>query len=130
LLPTRWLPSAGMACGWDLFALKRRFTSASHELIVRRMLEFEPPIVVSIFDHGAISFRQGNRGGRLALTPLKRECWRTVHESGEFIERSGAGCTVRGWPVHEEGWKRELLRLVLVDEPEMWCGEEAMICDE
>ncbi len=130
LLPTRWLARAGAACGWDLFALKRRFASASHELIMRRMLEFEPPIVVSIFDHGAISFRQGNRGGRLTLTTLERECWRAVHESGEALERSGAGCTVRGWPVHEEGWKRELLRLDWLEEPEVWCAGELSICDD
>ena len=98
---------------------------------MRRMLEFEPPIVVSIFDHGAISFRQGNRGGRLTLTTLERECWRTVHESGEALERSGAGCTgAAGWPVHEEGWKRELLRLDWLEEPEVWCAGELSICDD
>ncbi|HEY4312359.1 MAG TPA: ImmA/IrrE family metallo-endopeptidase [Pirellulales bacterium] len=130
LLPTRWLASAGAACGWDLFTLKQRFATASHELILRRMLEFETPIVVTIFDHGAISFRQGNRGGRLSILPVERECWRTAHESGIVAERSAAGCAARCWPVHEEGWKREVLRLDLLDEPEVWSDDEPAISQE
>ncbi|HVU86300.1 MAG TPA: ImmA/IrrE family metallo-endopeptidase [Pirellulales bacterium] len=130
LLPTRWLAAAGAACGWDLLALKERFSTASHELIARRMLEFEPPVVVTIFDHGKLSFRQGNRGGRLALTPLERTCWRSSHLNGVIDARADAGYTVRCWPVHEPEWKRELLRLDVLDEPEMWCIGEPAMCEE
>ena len=120
----------GRACNWDLVAIKEQFSTASHELIARRILEFEPPVVITIFDHGKLSFRQGNRGGRLALTPLERQCWRSVHVSGAAEERATAGCTVRCWPIHEPEWKRELLRLDLLDEPEVWCSDEPALCEE
>lgn len=115
LLPTRWLARAGATFGWDLMALKDRFRTASHELILRRMLEFAPPVIVSIFDHGALSFRRGNRGGRMALTKIERECWHAAHSSGKTQERIVGMYSVRGWAVHEEGWKRELLRMEVAD---------------
>jgi hypothetical protein len=98
-----------------LLVLKRRFRTASHELILRRMLEFDPPVVVTIFDHGVLSFRRGNRSGRMSLTKLERECWRAVYESGEPQERFSATRSIRGWAVHEQGWKRDLLRMELLD---------------
>ena len=113
LLPTRWMSRAGAASDWDLLALKTRFRTASHELILRRMLEFPPPIVVTIFDQGVLSFRRSNVGGRLALTPAERECWLAAHDSGRPHDQCTATTTIRCWPVHEEGWKRELLRLEL-----------------
>jgi hypothetical protein len=130
LLPTRWLATAGSDCNWDLPTLKERFSTASHELIARRMLEFEPPVVISIFDHGKLSFRQGNRGGRLALTPLERECWRAAHASGMNQERASAGCTVRCWPIHEPDWKRELLRLDLLDDSQIWSVDEPALRED
>ena len=116
LLPTRWLSTAGPACAWDLIALKQQFSTASHELILRRMLEFEPPIVVTIFDNGSVSFRRSNRAIRLAIIPLERACWQAAHRNSRAAECSNNEFLVRGWAVHEEGWKRELLRLEL---PEM-----------
>jgi len=123
LLPTRWVARAGAACGWELCAMKQRFRTASHELILRRMLDFPPPIVVSVFDHGALTFRRSNVSGRLPLTPIERDCWRAVHERGETHERSAASCSVRGWAVHEEGWKRELLRLELLESVDEWSSD-------
>ncbi len=116
LLPTRWFARAGTACGWDLLALKSRFETASHELILRRMLDFAAPIVVTIFDNARCTFRRGNVAGRLKLTDLERTCWQIVRETGQHQERFTSTCHVRGWAVHEEGWKRELLRLELLEE--------------
>jgi hypothetical protein len=112
LLPRRWLQRAGAACGWDLCALKELFATASHELILRRMLDLDAPLIVSIYDHGAVTFRRGNFAAQVPpVTSIEADCWRTAHATGEYQSRRGVGQNVRAWPVHEEGWKRELLRL-------------------
>jgi predicted transcriptional regulator len=64
LIPSRWWHSSGDDADWDLLVLKQRFSTASHELLARRMLEAEPPVVITIFDQGSISFRMGNHGFR------------------------------------------------------------------
>lgn len=43
LLPREWLNVDGQAVGWDLPELKQMYSTASHELIARRMLEMAPP---------------------------------------------------------------------------------------
>ena len=111
LLPTDWFAAAGRECDWDLLELKGRFGTASHELIARRMLDFAPPIVVTIFDHGRLTMRQGNAVRRPpALSPEESACWRRVHETGQSQRRETPELIVRGWPVHEPDWKREILR--------------------
>ncbi len=39
LLPREAFSADATACGWDLPELKSRYTTASHELIARRMLD-------------------------------------------------------------------------------------------
>lgn len=112
LLPSRWFDDDGVACGWDLLSLKSRYSTASHELIARRMLECRPPVVISIFDNGRVTFRRGNCPGR-APPPLKieLECRRRVHQCGRPMLRRAGPCSIQCWPIHEEGWKREIIRL-------------------
>ena len=54
LLPVAWFKPKAVRAGWDLFELKREFSTASHELIARRMLDFEPAVMITVFDHGRI----------------------------------------------------------------------------
>jgi hypothetical protein len=115
LLPTKWFAADAGACDWDLFALKGRYGTASHELIARRMLEFPPVVVVSVFDQGRISFRRGNVPGRVPPLPVEMECWRKVHEHCRPQRTRGDFCQVQGWPIHEEGWEREILRTELLE---------------
>lgn len=112
LLPSQWFVADAAVCGWDLLKLKARYSTASHELIARRMLECRPLVVVSIFDHGRLKFRRGNLPGR-APPPLRAEmeCCRRVHLCGRPSRRRKGPCTIQGWPIHEEGWKREILRM-------------------
>jgi len=111
LLPTRWFVPDAEECRWDLLAMKLRYATASHELIARRMLECPPPVIISIFDHGELWFRRGNLAGRAApLSTVELECWRAVHTLGLARQEWEATRTIQGWPVHEEGWKREILR--------------------
>lgn len=120
LLPRCWLMSAGEACDWDLFELKRAFDTASHELVARRMLEMPPPVIVTLFDQGRTVWRRSNALPRAPrVTAVERMTWSTAHESDvpaaaepellpDGIEN------VRAWPVHEPGWRREILRTDLM----------------
>jgi hypothetical protein len=111
LLPEPWFGVDGLNCGWDLFELKSRFQTASHELIARRMLDFRPPVVITIFDHARRTFRRGNMPGRLpSLLPIELSAWQGAHRSGHPVAASNHLCAVRAWPVHEPDWKREILR--------------------
>ena len=111
LLPGPWFSADGPACDWNLLELKSRYTTASHELIARRMLDLEPPVIVTIFDHGQLYFRRSNVFGRVP-PPSSGEmaCWRTVHWRGDPHQSSDGLRTIQAWPVHEPGWKREILR--------------------
>jgi hypothetical protein len=111
LLPTAWFGDDGAACRWDLVALKARYETASHELIARRMLECRPPVIISIFDHRQLSFRRSNLPGR-APPPSAAElqCWRNAHRCNRPQETRAGPTSIQGWPIHEEGWKREILR--------------------
>jgi hypothetical protein len=112
LLPTAWFAPDAVACRWDLLALKARYPTASHELIARRMLELPEPAILTLFDQGELSWRRSNVPGR--VPPLSRpevRCWRDVHRSNRPREVREGMKTIRGWPVHEEGWKREIVRM-------------------
>ena len=114
LLPTRWFAADAAACGWDLLVLKARYNTASHELIARRMLECRPAVIISIFDHGRISLRRGNLPGRAPPpSPPEMECWRRVHRQCRPLRKRQGASVIQGWPIHEDGWKREILRLEL-----------------
>lgn len=119
LLPRRAFEEIGCDCNWDLGALKRTFIAASHELIARRMLDLPPPVVLTVFDHGRIHWRRGNRAMR-RNEPHQREraLMRLAHQSGTYQEQNADDLFIRAWPVHEPGWKREILRTEprLIDE--------------
>jgi hypothetical protein len=111
LLPDDWFAEAGASCGWDLPELKIRFSTASHELIARRMLDFSSPIGITILDNGRRTFRRGNLPGRLPpLASLEQVTWRAAHETGQAVTEADHLCRVQAWPVHEPDWKREILR--------------------
>ncbi len=111
LLPREWFGADGPACGWDLLELKRQYATASHELIARRMLDFAPSVIVTIFDHGQRTFRRGNFPRWLPpLDVLESTAWRAAHESGESVFEECPRCRVQAWPIHEADWKREILR--------------------
>ncbi len=112
LLPTVWFAADAAACRWDLLELKARYITASHELIARRMLECRPAVIISIFDQQRLSFRRGNLPGPTPPPqPDEMECWREVHRRCCPFQAGPSYRRVCGWPVHEEGWKREILRM-------------------
>jgi Zn-dependent peptidase ImmA (M78 family) len=112
LLPRSWFFDDALQCEWDLAQLKRRYVTASHELIARRMLDAQLPVVISVFDHGRLTFRRGNLPGACPpLCHLERDCRRAAHCSGEPSVAMQPGITVQAWPVHEPDWHREIMRM-------------------
>ena len=119
LLPRRWFQKAGMECEWDLLQLKDMFWTASHELIARRMLDMPPPVVVTLFDQGEVTWRRGNLGSHAGgMLTIEYDTWRECHihaapscsEASTELHRVATRC----WPVHEPDWKREVLRTEVV----------------
>lgn len=115
LLPRHWFTREGRECGWDLLALKERFSTASHELIARRMLDMRPGIVITVCDRGQITWRRSNVTARPpSLLAEERAAWQLCHRTGltadEFIDAESGVERVRAWAVHEPEWKREILR--------------------
>ena len=115
LLPRRWFAVDGRELDWDLLALKDRYATASHELIARRMLEMRPPVVITVCDHGRVHWRRSNVTARPpSMLPEETAVWHDVHETGfpteETLDSETGLNLVRCWPIHEPGWKREILR--------------------
>ena len=123
LLPTDWFAEDGAGCDWDLFALKERYSTASHELIARRMLDFERSVIVTVFDHGARTWRRSNVPGRIPpLNGQEQIAWRQAHQTSEPVDMENHPLRVRAWPIHEvagaitPGWKREIVRTDILEE--------------
>ena len=116
LLPRRWFSVDGRGFDWDLLELKERYSTASHELIARRMLEMAPPIVITLCDQGRVIWRRGNAGCHPPrLLPEEHDAWQSTHVTGlqsdEALDPLTTGLgRVRSWPVHEPDWKREIIR--------------------
>jgi predicted transcriptional regulator len=111
LLPTEWFHPAALHADWDLTALKRKFDTASHELIARRMLDFnDPAMLITVVDLGRVSFRACNqRGFRPALTAAEARCQSATHRRGVGTKFQDAQWSIRCWAIHEPGWKREII---------------------
>lgn len=111
LLPRGWFGADARECGWDLYELKHRYPTASHELIARRMLDFAPRVVITVVDHGRRTWRQSNLPGQLPpFTAVEQSAWQTAHVTAEPATEEVPTCRVQAWPVHEPEWKREIVR--------------------
>ena len=119
LLPREWLASDGEAFGWDLLELKRIYATASHELIARRMLELTPPVMISLFDQGALQWRRSNALHRPPMLMTNEStAWRAAFETGRASSCAASELPegirqVQCWPIHEPGWRREIMRTEL-----------------
>jgi Zn-dependent peptidase ImmA (M78 family) len=120
LLPRRWLAADGPENDWDLLELKARYSTASHELIARRMLEMRSGIVITMFDQGRISWRRSNVTARPPdMLAEERAAWQACHKTGvpaDILVDAECGLErVRAWPIHEPEWKREIMRSEIVE---------------
>jgi Zn-dependent peptidase ImmA (M78 family) len=116
LVPNCWFADDAPAADYDLLELKGRYSTASHEVIAWRMLDLGDPCIMTIVDQGAIHRRRSNAiRTKRELSPAEAKCQDRVHRTGEPGRLREGSWTVQCWPVHQDGWKREILRSV-VDE--------------
>lgn len=111
LVPSTWLLEDGLASGWDLRHLKQRYSTASHELLARRMLDLPPQLIVTIIDKGKMYFRRSNMPGEVPpMAEIEKECQWRANQKGGTAEGEAPPLRVLAWAVHEPDWKREILR--------------------
>ncbi len=116
LLPSAWFQPDATHCGWDLLELKLRHATASHELIARRMLEFDVATAITLSDQGHTKFRQASRGRRAPpMAEVERRCLANVQQTAMPQVLVAGPLVVQGWPIYEEPWRREILRTVWDD---------------
>ena len=74
-------------------------------------------LIVTIFDHGRRTFRRGNLPYRAPpLSAMEKRAWQQAHETGEAQFDEDCSSAVWVWPIHEAGWKREILRTLLLND--------------
>jgi Zn-dependent peptidase ImmA (M78 family) len=118
LVPTCWYANDVAETEYDLPKLKKRYRTASHEVLALRLLDLPAPCIITIIDNDHIHKRRSNFWAvRKKLEPPEERCRILVNKHGKPHTVRAAGWTVRGWPVHQADWKREILRS-LVDEVE------------
>lgn len=111
LVPLREFEARARSCRWDLMVLKAHFSTASYEVLARRMLDTAEPMMVTIFDQGRLTLRKGNFPGTIPpLSACERTVWRRTHDDGENRCEQSPSELVQAWAIHEPGWKREILR--------------------
>jgi Zn-dependent peptidase ImmA (M78 family) len=116
LVPACWFGDDARLHGYDVLELKKKYRTASHEVIAWRMLDLTEPCVITVVDNDHVHRRRGNAFRvRKELEEPEKQCQRYVnHYSRPRVVRAD-GWTVHGWPIHQPDWKREILRSV-VDE--------------
>ena len=119
LMPTDWFRKACEKTKFDLFLLKRIFTTASHEAIAIRTLSFDSAII-TVIDNKKVTNRQSSlstfAGKR--LMPLEKEAVEyVISVDGDCYkyESNDYKCKVTAYPLFEEEVKRIILRTVPVD---------------
>jgi hypothetical protein len=116
LVPALWFGEDAADRDYDVLELKKRYRTASHEVIAWRLLDLPEPCVITIIDNDVVKRRRSS-GPRITreLAPAERECQGHVNRHGRPHCVRAGGWTVQGWPIHRADWKREILRSV-VDE--------------
>jgi hypothetical protein len=121
LVPTCWFAADARMLDYDVPELKKKYRTASHEVVAWRLLDLPEPCVITIVDNDHVHRRRSN-AWRVTrqLAPPEQECQRYVHEYSRPKVVRDAGWTVQGWPVHQADWKREVLRSVVEEESTGW----------
>ena len=114
LVPSEWYASDVPAVEYDLLVLKKRYRTASHEVLALRMLDLPASCIITIIDNDHIHKRRSNAWPvRKELAPPEEKCRTWVNKHGKPRSIRDDGWTVQGWPVHQTAWKREILRSVI-----------------
>lgn len=123
LVPTCWLADEARLCDHDVLELKKRFPTASHEVVAWRLLDLSTPCIITIVDNEQVQRRRSN-AWRITreLADPEKSCLRYVHHYSRPRLVSEQGWTVHGWPVHQSDWKREILRSIVDEETLFNCA--------
>lgn len=118
LLPTAWFNADAQRTNNNILQLKKMYHTASHELIALRLLDQSEPTIITIIDNGRITRRKFNGNGPVPqIHNTERFCAAEAHRENQPTIISEENMTVQGWPVHEERWRREILRTTLSTDP-------------
>jgi len=109
LLPRDPFVAAGRECDWDLVELKRRFTTASHELIARRIIDCLATAIITIVDQGRVRYRSDGFGRRAPLETGERDTLECCRRTLQPVAATTLRGRVRCWPIYEAEWRREIL---------------------
>jgi hypothetical protein len=116
LCPADWLRECLLEHGDDLRILKAEFATASHEVIARGLLSLPVPTVITVIDNGAVTWRRGNANCPQRLCEFEHDVWQAAHWTGDDQSEQHGSLRVQAWAIHEEGWRREILRTTRLDE--------------
>lgn len=113
LVPDHWFRFDVGMTQCDLIALKSLYPTASYEVLAIRLLDLDPPTIVTIFDNGKLTRRIANFAGQAPpLLPIESASRRAAHDAAAPQHGIHDGIRVQAWPIHEAGWKREILRTI------------------
>lgn len=111
LLPMSWFLPAVEELDGDVMALKRRFATASHELVLLALLRTPGRTVVTLLDEQQTTRRFASRGRVPAMTDLEHSVWQQVHRIGMPCDVEQDGMRIQCWPLHVNGHRREFMRV-------------------
>ncbi|MFQ5956901.1 MAG: ImmA/IrrE family metallo-endopeptidase [Candidatus Brocadiales bacterium] len=118
LLPRDRFHKDADALEFDLLALKKRYSTVSHEVIAYRMLDFKS-LIITIFDNSKLYRRKSSYPNRLRrikhISPLEMECMEAVSDRAEQVLLKDDEKSVTGWPIFRDNWKRVILKTELKD---------------
>ncbi|HEV3083086.1 MAG TPA: ImmA/IrrE family metallo-endopeptidase [Gemmataceae bacterium] len=114
LVPACWLVGDAPLYAYDVLELKKRYATASHEVIAWRLLDLTEPCIITVIDNDHIHRRRSNAWPvRKRLDAPEKKCQEYVHYYSRPHRVQEDGWTVHGWPIHQADWKREILRSVV-----------------
>ncbi|CAN5564215.1 hypothetical protein BH11PLA2_BH11PLA2_04940 [soil metagenome] len=114
LLPTRWFTTDCRQLGWDLAALKDKYTSAGFEMLAWRMLEMDDEAsVITILDDGAVTQRRGNRFSVTRKLEVAEEtAVAKAQDTKDPATVRKDGWTATAWPTRGVPFRRIIVRSV------------------
>src|SRR5207302_7154547 len=79
LVPSCWFAADAADRDYDVLALKKTYSTASHEVIARRFLDLARPCIITVVDNDHISRRRSNAWPvRRRLEPAEKTCQQYV----------------------------------------------------
>ena len=99
LVPLGWFAGDARAAGHDLLELKKRYATASHEVLALRLLDLPEPCIITVVDNDHVHRRRSNAWRvRRELEAPERECQKYVNHFSRPRVVCADGWTVQVCP--------------------------------